>query len=242
VSSAEAQHVSNEDLELFRKAFTEGFKTETRVGRDGIDRVTRGTYHVRKVGSITLPSGRLAVVDPYTFMNTMLARALPPGSYAVDASIRQTIGSWVRTGTDEHVVPPWKPAPDTKSERVAWLLLRISDGSVSSFEKAAGAGVDSGNVAIMSGELWDAEYARANREYRHWWESMKKGVLGAPQVYWARLDEQRHKTPPGEAFIGRYPEDAPQMIDVWPGDSIYPVYWGLDEHGAPVCLAVELDG
>src|SRR5262245_4285199 len=168
-----------------------------------------------ELGELALPDGRLVACDPW-FENVPVSRRLEPGRYRVQARIADF--------------------DDGRDQRTAAALLWVSDAAPVAFEPATteggdayGLGVDSGTACFASPravELLAAEFddeaaeppagdtlmAALERTYRHTWSWANHPLADDVNVV---------------AFSTGF------------GDGIYPVFWGLDASGEPVCALID---
>jgi hypothetical protein len=174
-----------------------------------------------------LPSGRIIATDPCYLDqpgNTPpFVRTVPPGRYPVWLAL-------ARKTSDA----PW-------AERVACMVLRLSDGPAVQWEPALrpgerlvdlppghfyGHGVDSGNACFVDAAAVAAlDPALRRALYTH-------GVVGAHERAGWRTRFVNIPLP------GQAPANLVACSSGY-GDGFYPSWWGIDEAGNPCALATD---
>jgi hypothetical protein len=173
------------------------------------------TIFTHAMGPLVLTSGRIVALDPYSSARPLpFSLTVPPGHYPVLLSV-------MRRGEDERVAMAlvyfqekhptrWELA--TRGEEDARLLR---PGQLFGLEVDTGLSglVDADAVERVAG-IQDRLDEELRRTYRHTW------LYGSPTF-----------DPATEA----------NLIAFSPGEGCgtYPVWWGLDDEGQPVCLVID---
>lgn len=186
-------------------------------------------WHVRLLlaGELVLPSGRIIATDP-CYLTRLddtppFVRTVPPGCYPVWIALARKVSD-----------APW-------AERVACMVLQLSDGPAAQWELALrpgerlvdmppghvyGHGVDSGNacfvdaaaVAMLDSVALEALYL--------------DGVVRAYERTGWRTRSANISLP------GQVPANLIACSSGY-GDGFYPSWWGIDETGEPCALATD---
>jgi hypothetical protein len=179
------------------------------------------------VADLALPTGEIVTVDPFLVDGAPLDRKVAPGTYPVTLSVATF--------------------PDDKGhadQRVASAMVRFRDGEPARWEVAGfsgGAPQKRGEpgypVDALTGSFMDAAtQAMIKAEPTHWptpsFKALEKQLL---------TDNYRHawgwaSYQPAGAAAG----NCVAFSSGW-GDGIYSSYWGLDEHGEPLCLLTDFE-
>lgn len=184
---------------------------------------TLATMRVRPLGDLVAPTGRIIGCDPLTAIDPVpFLRRLAPGRYPILASVAALANG---------------------DQRVACVMLRVSEAPVAEWEMARLEGQES--VELQTGEFFgypvdagvgcfmDAQAAVALDAHYESDESFDEALIDALEANRAQgldyaavtLDEAN-----GVNLI---------MVESGWGDGVYASYWGLDASGAPACLVTD---
>ncbi len=186
------------------------------------DDAKSGGWSLRKhaSGSLLLPTGRIVACDPSVISGEEEAfvRMVPPGSYPVSLVL----------------------ATDTKQARVAAAIVRFSDSSPVSWERArtvedddlemTGYGVDSATGCFLDSSAL-AIVATELEPTGQWEQLIEEALKVAPSDDWFSANIPVSQSPPTNAIA----------FSSGFGDGLYASWFGLDAAGNVVCLLTDFE-
>ena len=171
-------------------------------------------------GSLLLPTGRVVACDPSVISGEEEAfvRMVPPGSYPASLVL----------------------ATDTEQARVAAAILRFSDASPVSWERArtvedddlemTGYGVDSATGCFLDSSAL-AIVATELEPTGQWEQRIEEALEVAPDDDWFSANIAVSQSPPTNAIA----------FSTGFGDGLYASWFGLDAAGNAVCLLTDFE-
>ena len=171
-------------------------------------------------GSLLLPTGRIVACDPSVISGEEEAfvRTVAPGSYPVSLVL----------------------ATDTEQARVAAAILRFSDASPVSWERArtvedddlemTGYGVDSATGCFLDSSAL-AIVATELEPTAQWEQRIEEALEAAPDDDWFSANIPVSQAPPTNAIA----------FSSGFGDGLYASWFGLDADGNTVCLLTDFE-
>ena len=185
------------------------------------DNATSGwTLRRHDSGSLLLPTGRIVACDPSVISGEEEAfvRTVPPGSYPVSIVL----------------------ATDTEQARVAAAIVRFSDASPVSWERArtvedddlemTGYGVDSATGCFLDSSAL-AIVATELETTGQWDQLIEEALEVAPDDEWFSANIPVSQSPPTNAIA----------FSSGFGDGLYASWFGLDSSGNAVCLVTDFE-
>ena len=194
------------------------------------------------IGTVDLPSGRIRVGDPLSYMCSGVYSpeadiSVPPGSYPVEISLVYTPFDRVRICTSRLKLSD-KPAvryePARSTEDTA--AFKSSDGCFAAFPVEAGMMAFADAQTAEEFARWCMEWHSRNPEGNHYDDYFEKLFAesaerlpdfqrsGGDFIEWALPGSGKRMTMNAAGF----------------GDGLYQAFWGFDEDGLPCELTVPL--
>ncbi len=181
------------------------------------------TIRTTTIAQLTVPDGRIIAADAFlSSLATPFIRRVPPGQYPVSLSLMRERGQpWESVAAARIDFQPTQPVVWERALSPGQDPGRLKPGEF------FGYAVDSGTGSFASPGSAEALSLRLDRDSTYMDTIIKATEVHSSTGSWASLIP--------DSTIG-------QTIVVFAagyGDGVYASYWGLDQHGKPVCLITD---
>ena len=191
-------------------------------GREIATEIGTATLRLRAAGELVVTSGRVVACDPLTEPEAApLARAVPPGRYAVILSVAHFEDG------DQRVAAAMLRLGDAPAARWELALLPGQDAGELGEGEVFGYGVDSGTGCFMDEEAARSLVRKMDEDDEYaddLIDEMEKTYVDTWS--WANVE----LGPAGANLVA---------FSTGVGDGLYASYFGLDEAGRPVSLVTD---